>query len=120
MGHGPRTITDLYRRHEVLREHLERDRATLQAFIPGGISGGTDSAVSPDAPVTRPGIEPGTYGLKAAAILTHTDAYRRVQAQPRAIARGRCVTRVPRRRSRGYRKATPISHHDATRRRSTP
>ena len=64
MGHGPRTITDLYRRHELVFEHLERDRATLLAFIAGGISGGTREGVSRDLPVTRLGIEPRTYGLK--------------------------------------------------------
>ncbi len=64
MGHGPRTITDLYRRHELVFEHLERDRATLLAFIAGGISGGTREGVSRDVPVTRLGLEPRTYGLK--------------------------------------------------------
>ena len=39
MGHGARTVTDLYRWHDVTR-FLERDRRKLLAFI-GGISGGT-------------------------------------------------------------------------------
>ncbi len=64
MGHGPRTITDLYRRHELVFEQLERDRATLLAFVAGGISGGTSEGVSRDVPVTRLGLEPRTYGLK--------------------------------------------------------
>ena len=64
MGHGPRTITDLYRRHELVLEQLERDRATLLAFIAGGISGGIGEGVSRDLPVTRAGIEPAACGLK--------------------------------------------------------
>lgn len=64
MGHGPRTITDLYRRHELVLEHLDRDRATLLAFIAGGISGGTAQGAARDDAVTRAGLEPATYGLK--------------------------------------------------------
>ena len=64
MGHGPRTITDLYRRHELVLDQLERDRGTLLAFIAGGISGGTREGVSRDLPVTRAGIEPAACGLK--------------------------------------------------------
>lgn len=67
MGHGPRTITDLYRQHEIVAEHLERDAETLVAFIVraiGGKSGGTAQGASAESVVTGPGIEPGACGLK--------------------------------------------------------
>jgi integrase len=68
MGHGPRTITDLYRRHEVVHEHLERDGDTLYEFIlrsiAGGISGGTVEAGEAVSAMTGAGLEPATCGLK--------------------------------------------------------
>lgn len=64
LGHGARTITDLYRQHEIVQAHLERDQETLVRFIAGGISGGTGAGALGESAVTRAGLEPATYGLK--------------------------------------------------------
>ena len=67
LGHGARTITDLYRQHEIVAEHLDHDAETLTAFIVraiGGISGGIAAGRSADDAMTGAGIEPAACGLK--------------------------------------------------------
>ena len=52
LAHGPRTIPDPYRQHEIVAEHLERDGERLVEFImraiaikTGGVSGGIENTV---------------------------------------------------------------------------
>ena len=62
LGHGHRTITDLYRGHDVL-PFLEEDAGKLLDVVVGKVVG---SPAGEDAQVVmrRLGIEPRTYGLK--------------------------------------------------------
>ena len=63
LGHGPRTMGDLYRQHTILADQLEGDRARLEAYVVGKVVGhfGGDAT---QVVMSRLGIEPRTYGLK--------------------------------------------------------
>ena len=58
LGHGPKTITDLYRWHDVVR-FLDEDAEKLVGFLVGSLGQGPSQTL-----MTRAGIEPATYGLK--------------------------------------------------------
>jgi hypothetical protein len=58
LGHCPKTITDLYRWHDVVR-FLDGDAEKLVGFLVGSLGQGPTQTL-----MTRAGIEPAAYGLK--------------------------------------------------------
>ncbi len=74
LGHGPKTITDLYRRAEIVVDMVDADATRLATYVRDklvGFSVGSESRrretgrVSDDeTAMTRAGLEPATYGLK--------------------------------------------------------
>jgi len=59
LGHGPKTITDLYRWHDVVR-FLDGDAEKLVGFLVGSLGEEPTQVL-----MSRPGIEPGACRLKA-------------------------------------------------------
>ena len=62
MGHGRRTITDLYRGHDVAA-FLDDDAEKLRALVVGKLVGSPIDDTT-QVVMSRLGIEPRTYGLK--------------------------------------------------------
>jgi integrase len=62
LGHGHRTITDLYRGHDVT-PFLDEDAQKLLDMVVGKVVGSPQGETA-QVVMSRPGIEPGTYGLK--------------------------------------------------------
>lgn len=61
MGHGRRTITDLYRGHDVT-PFLDEDAEKITAMVVGYLAGSPKG--TPSNSMSREGIEPSAYGLK--------------------------------------------------------
>jgi hypothetical protein len=81
LGHGPKTITDVYRRAEVVVDMVDADAERLARYVRDrlvGFSVGSEGRpakterVSADVgAMTRAGLEPATYGLKVRSSPAH-------------------------------------------------
>jgi integrase len=67
LGHGARTITDLYRRPTIVVDMLDADAERLASWLAANVVGkvvGPTEGQSSQVVMTRAGIEPAAYGLK--------------------------------------------------------